>query len=388
MSTRNLRRGFTLVELLVVIAIIAILVLLLLPAINAAREAARRNGCLNNMRSMALAVQNHESAQKRYPVASDGTGDIFMTQQAGNAAAGNTADGFSWLFFVLPYVEEEILFKEMRKVITGMAAPKAPFNTAFTVGGVPGGKPYSSSQISSFRCPSFSGDTVTDLNGTLAVGQEAATGNYCAIVATDTTEHTTPAPTNWKTSTNWENGGLPSACWNSTNSQSAPPAAGCKDRGIRLKNLGDGISKTIIACESREETYNAWISGACMWVVGASPNSLQSGNATIGRASTTDNFIAMLSGTTPIDADGTGLAMNYGNEQAQTADTAQTPVYMTSGATQPRIWGPSSEHSGAIVIHVFADTHARAVPQTVNPTVYLRFLTRSDGDPASEDDME
>ena len=71
MRSRNLQKhsGFTLVELLVVIAIIGVLVGLLLPAVQAAREAARRMSCSNNIKQVALAMHNYESAYKKLPPA-------------------------------------------------------------------------------------------------------------------------------------------------------------------------------------------------------------------------------------------------------------------------------------------------------------------------------
>lgn len=103
-SANDKRNGFTLVELLVVIAIIGILVALLLPAVQAAREAARRTQCINQLKQLGLGCMNHESTHKFLPSSGWGfrwTGDPDM-------GVGKDQPG-GWTFSLLPYVEETAL---------------------------------------------------------------------------------------------------------------------------------------------------------------------------------------------------------------------------------------------------------------------------------------
>ena len=98
--------GFTLVELLVVIAIIGILVALLLPAIQAAREAARRSQCLNNIRQTGIAMMNFESATKRLP---NGATQRYGNNPTTGAPYTVNPTMFSWISLLMPYVEEASL---------------------------------------------------------------------------------------------------------------------------------------------------------------------------------------------------------------------------------------------------------------------------------------
>lgn len=105
----RMRRGFTLVELLVVIAIIGILVALLLPAVQAARESARRAQCLSNFKQVGLACQNYAASFKTFP-----TG-VNMWEKGGcnNPDANASYSGFSWSAFILPFLEENTIFEQM-----------------------------------------------------------------------------------------------------------------------------------------------------------------------------------------------------------------------------------------------------------------------------------
>ncbi|MBN1853136.1 MAG: DUF1559 domain-containing protein [Pirellulales bacterium] len=103
--------GFTLVELLVVIAIIGILVALLLPAVQAAREAARRSTCESNFKQIGLALHNYHSAHKTFP-----PGTLFAVPDSGSACRDGPEEaysGFGWGTFILPYMEEISLYDRL-----------------------------------------------------------------------------------------------------------------------------------------------------------------------------------------------------------------------------------------------------------------------------------
>ncbi len=117
------RRGFTLIELLVVIAIIAILIALLLPAVQQAREAARRTQCRNNLKQLALAIHNYHDAHLIFPPAYLGS-----PTQSGTAFGVNYPDhnrngqgGYAWGALILPQIEQSSLSNSLN--FAGPAGP-------------------------------------------------------------------------------------------------------------------------------------------------------------------------------------------------------------------------------------------------------------------------
>ncbi|MEX2172110.1 MAG: DUF1559 domain-containing protein [Pirellulales bacterium] len=236
----RLRRGFTLVELLVVIAIIGILVALLLPAVQAAREAARRSQCQNNIKQIGLGLVNFHDVYGHFPVG----GEVGFTRDQSNryvpgGLPGNGSGGFanvhqSWMAWILPFVEEQAVADQIPPDNT--TAPIMVWVMSRPDQLIP--------VIGLFRCPSD--DYERDLphsNYTGSMGPTCISSGFCSF-----NQFACESPY-------WENTsidhGLPDSCG---------PGKPCPLHGmftrwgairVKLKEVTDGTSKTIMVGEKR-----------------------------------------------------------------------------------------------------------------------------------------
>ncbi|MEX2308953.1 MAG: DUF1559 domain-containing protein [Pirellulales bacterium] len=130
--------GFTLVELLVVIAIIGVLVALLLPAIQAAREAARRSSCINNLKQIGVALSNHESTHKEFP-------EGISIPTSGNRA------NWGWAAHSLPYMEQQDLYDALDVKANNLSQS---FQSASSAGNADAYVAMLRTRLESYLCPS------------------------------------------------------------------------------------------------------------------------------------------------------------------------------------------------------------------------------------------
>ena len=233
------RRGFTLVELLVVIAIIGVLVALLLPAVQAAREAARRAQCSNQLKQIGLAWQNHHDTFKHFPTGGWG----WSWQGDPDLGFGDMQLG-GWPYNILPFIEQDAL----RKMGAGTAA--AQKRTMLT--------DLSQIQPSGFICPSKRPSVPTapkdhwaPRNINFTIGQLAGKSDYAANNGNaNVPEIEGPASTTTGLSSLWANN------WPKTDTEVYGTAHNgvCHARSqVNMKHITDGTTNTYLVGEKYQK---------------------------------------------------------------------------------------------------------------------------------------
>ncbi len=327
MTISKNRRGFTLVELLVVIAIIGTLVGLLLPAIQSAREAARRSACTNNLKQLGLGLLNFESARKRLPMANSGQG---------TSSGAGTTGGYSWIVMILPFLEETNLYTQISSNSNRM---NSGFTSAIN-------NTQAQTLLPQLVCPSFAGEKKN------ATAYGAGSSNV-----------TSAAVTNYKANAaaGWSAAGItyPDAARGGVltgekySSESAAPYT-----GITLAQITDGTSKTFMVIESREPSKAAWISGGENWLTAA--------NGAVTAAT------------------GGGSASLNGSTLAITDNMATTGTWLGYSSGDTGKYGTSSNHQAGIVMHGYADGHVGQVTLDIDTGLMLNLHTRGGSEPTSD----
>ena len=235
------RTAFTLVELLVVIAIIGILIALLLPAVQAAREAARRTQCTNHLKQIALGAMVHEHSQKHFP--SSGWG----WQWVGDPDRGfGKSQPAGWIYNVLPFVEQQALHDQGKGDST---------NNKKTIAGKVCQTP-----ISFFNCPTRRRSiaypaTYTNHSLNAAVVPTHARTDYAANSGTIVQTYEGPPNVESGQNPNW-------AGWPTWRAQQTGISHMISE--VRLAEVTDGTTNTYFACEKylRVEDYETGNGGA------------------------------------------------------------------------------------------------------------------------------
>lgn len=315
------RPAFTLVELLVVIAIIGILIALLLPAVQAAREAARRSQCANNSKQIGLALHNYHDTHNSFPPAV-----IWGTP--------TNAYHHTWLTMILPFLEQQPLYDsvDFRLRAWGQAV----------VG----------THVGVLRCPSDPDLPAPDKSHNIAATGYVACEGY----------HWHPGAVNVGNWSPWNGDGQTAGyrgfCDGCTQSGSLAGAFSV-NATTRIRDITDGTSNTVLVAEKNA----AGFSGGPAFTVGqGKPRTAASGvfsTAFVGTAYT--GWAGNESGSGILNPDGTSHSNNTWFRSSPSTDC---PVFMSYRGFNNEWHGPSSLHPGGIQI-ILGDASVRFVSETM-----------------------
>ena len=333
------RAGFTLVELLVVIAIIGILVALLLPAVQAAREAARRMSCSNNLKQLGIALHNYHDTYQTFPATSTYRNNITNPNapNSGNAHTWTNANHGSQLVKLLPFVEQAPLYEQINFRNVG------PWNgwcgQRFDSQCDTNGKALGAYEIPVYACPSASHER--HLSGNNNHGRAAS--NYAPSMGNQRmTGYGGCAVNGIYTGNNFGTG--PSNHGNSWLARNISGVFARSHWAARFADIKDGTSNVIAMGEilpnKNNHQRNGWFYFNSLWT------------ATVG----------------PINFEIRGIG-DPGH--AGPADCGHYANYPTAAAFK-------SDHPGGAQF-VFGDGSVHFLPETIDYMIYQRLGDRRDG---------
>jgi prepilin-type N-terminal cleavage/methylation domain-containing protein/prepilin-type processing-associated H-X9-DG protein len=413
------RRGFTLVELLVVITIIGILISLLLPAVQAAREAARRAQCTNNLKQIGLGILNFESSLKKLPTGGEGT----YTTASGTSSTSSTCFATqSLMTYLLPYIEQQGVYdamdltKSYRDTTAGGPVPGATGGTT-TVDGTPvkGNVWAATRNIPTYVCPSnpFAAKEMRDPAGFGGT-------DYFATVYTDIDPDSTSTTFGARKKSTRMEGALTVDTSKLTLSSGSITGDSTSCTGVRISSISDGTSNTIAVIEDAGRvSLKSYTSGAvpyyCLstYVDLASPTNLLpddvTGDATGATTGTTARGVWRWADA---DACGSGVSGPFGDNATATytGQVINQNAYPVGGTNPPVApsstgvkgaqgtgcsWtqnncGPNDEpfgfHKGGCNC-VLVDGSVRFLSTQLDAVTVRRLVTRSEGVPVDNADV-
>jgi hypothetical protein len=228
------------------------------------------------------------------------------------------------------------------------------------------------------RCPSFAGGNTCEFNTPQGSNGVSYAQGYATFSALSGAAGGPVAVTNYKanagthllsTGTLANNGviGYPTTPVPSSNANTTS-----RPNGITVGQISDGASKTVMVVESRDRGHAGWIDGPSSLVVASNLSGATIQYANGKWNSATNTPVVAAAGTT------TGVGINFTADSTNKfLPAASWTAYPTSGMA----YGASSDHSGGIVMHVFADAHVGQLTSDVDPTVYMSVYSRNSSEP-------